>query len=109
LTVEYGPQLQLCLLFRTKGNGAYDLGIAGLSREANMKYATLGNTGLLVSKLCLGTMTSSPRPSMRRQPHAEAVARIDLSGSRVIVSGGTSGIGVETARALAATGAEVTP
>ena len=46
---------------------------------------------------------------MRRQPHAEAVARIDLSGSRVIVSGGTSGIGVETARALAATGAEVTP
>jgi hypothetical protein len=74
-----------------------------------MEYTTLGNTGLLVSRLCLGTMTSSPRPSMRRQPHAEVVARIDLSGSRVIVSGGASGIGVETARALAAAGAEVTP
>jgi NAD(P)-dependent dehydrogenase (short-subunit alcohol dehydrogenase family) len=39
---------------------------------------------------------------------AEVVAGIDLSGSRVIVTGGASGIGVETARALAAAGAEVT-
>jgi NAD(P)-dependent dehydrogenase (short-subunit alcohol dehydrogenase family) len=39
---------------------------------------------------------------------AEVVAEIDLSGSRVIVTGGASGIGVETARALAAAGAEVT-
>jgi NAD(P)-dependent dehydrogenase (short-subunit alcohol dehydrogenase family) len=39
---------------------------------------------------------------------AEVVAGIDLSGSRVIVTGGASGIGLETARALAATGAEVT-
>jgi NAD(P)-dependent dehydrogenase (short-subunit alcohol dehydrogenase family) len=33
---------------------------------------------------------------------------IDLSGKRVIVTGAASGIGVETARALAGTGAEVT-
>lgn len=33
---------------------------------------------------------------------------IDLTGRRAIVTGGSSGIGVETARALAATGAEVT-
>ena len=40
---------------------------------------------------------------------AEEVARdIDLTGRRVIVTGGASGIGVETARALAGTGADVT-
>jgi NAD(P)-dependent dehydrogenase (short-subunit alcohol dehydrogenase family) len=39
---------------------------------------------------------------------AEVVSGIDLAGSRVIVTGGASGIGLETARALAATGAEVT-
>jgi NAD(P)-dependent dehydrogenase (short-subunit alcohol dehydrogenase family) len=39
---------------------------------------------------------------------AEVAAGIDLSGKRVIVTGGASGIGVETARALAGTGAEVT-
>ena len=33
---------------------------------------------------------------------------IDLSGRRSIVTGASSGIGIETARALAATGAEVT-
>jgi NAD(P)-dependent dehydrogenase (short-subunit alcohol dehydrogenase family) len=38
----------------------------------------------------------------------EVVAGIDLGGSRVIVTGGASGIGLETARALAAAGAEVT-
>ena len=40
---------------------------------------------------------------------AEEVARgIDLSGKRAIVTGAASGIGVETARALAGTGAAVT-
>jgi NAD(P)-dependent dehydrogenase (short-subunit alcohol dehydrogenase family) len=39
---------------------------------------------------------------------AEVAAGIDLSGRRAIVTGGSSGIGVETARALAGTGAEVT-
>ena len=33
---------------------------------------------------------------------------IDLSGKRAIVTGGSSGLGIETARALAAAGAEVT-
>jgi NAD(P)-dependent dehydrogenase (short-subunit alcohol dehydrogenase family) len=39
---------------------------------------------------------------------AEVVAGVDLTGRRAIVTGGSSGIGVETARALAATNAEVT-
>ena len=39
---------------------------------------------------------------------AEVIDGIDLSGRRAIVTGGSSGIGVETARALAAAGAEVT-
>src|SRR5215831_17801999 len=39
---------------------------------------------------------------------AEVIAGIDLSGKRTIVTGGSSGIGVETARALASAGAEVT-
>jgi NAD(P)-dependent dehydrogenase (short-subunit alcohol dehydrogenase family) len=39
---------------------------------------------------------------------AEVAAGIDLSGRRAIVTGGASGIGIETARALAGAGAEVT-
>ncbi|MGB3634022.1 MAG: SDR family NAD(P)-dependent oxidoreductase [Rubrobacteraceae bacterium] len=38
----------------------------------------------------------------------EVLAGIDLSGKRMIVTGSSSGIGVETARALAGAGAEVT-
>jgi NAD(P)-dependent dehydrogenase (short-subunit alcohol dehydrogenase family) len=43
-----------------------------------------------------------------RTTAAEVAKGIDLSGKRVIVTGGASGIGVETARALAGIGAEVT-
>ncbi len=39
---------------------------------------------------------------------AEVVAGIDLTGKRAIVTGASSGIGVETARSLASAGAEVT-
>jgi len=39
---------------------------------------------------------------------AEVIAGIDLAGRRTIVTGGSSGIGIETARALAGAGAEVT-
>jgi NAD(P)-dependent dehydrogenase (short-subunit alcohol dehydrogenase family) len=39
---------------------------------------------------------------------AEVVAGIDLSGRRAIVTGASSGIGIETARALAGAGADVT-
>src|ERR1700691_5761271 len=39
---------------------------------------------------------------------AEIVANVDLHGRRVVVTGAGSGIGIETARALASAGAEVT-
>ena len=39
---------------------------------------------------------------------AEVIAGVDLSGKRAIVTGGASGIGIETARALADAGADVT-
>ncbi len=39
---------------------------------------------------------------------ADVLAGVDLTGKRAIVTGGSSGLGLETARALAAAGAEVT-
>src|ERR1700709_1409420 len=38
----------------------------------------------------------------------DVISSVDLSGKNAIVTGGSSGIGVETARALASAGADVT-
>jgi NAD(P)-dependent dehydrogenase (short-subunit alcohol dehydrogenase family) len=58
-------------------------------------------------------MSEQPRTRIRtpfdaHSTAAEVVAGIDLSGKRAIVTGGSSGIGVESARALVDAGAEVT-
>ncbi len=53
-------------------------------------------------------MTQIKTPFGRHSTAAEVVKGIDLFGKRAIVTGGASGIGIETARALALTGAEVT-
>jgi NAD(P)-dependent dehydrogenase (short-subunit alcohol dehydrogenase family) len=47
-------------------------------------------------------------PFSAQSTAAEVIAGIDLTGRRTIVTGGASGIGIETARALAGAGAEVT-
>ena len=47
-------------------------------------------------------------PFSRHSTASEVIDGVDLSGKRAIVTGAGSGIGIETARALASAGAEVT-
>jgi NAD(P)-dependent dehydrogenase (short-subunit alcohol dehydrogenase family) len=54
------------------------------------------------------TITRVTTPFGFETTAAEVLDGVDLSGKRAIVTGGASGIGVETARALAGAGAEVT-
>ncbi|WP_235854761.1 SDR family NAD(P)-dependent oxidoreductase [Nonomuraea aridisoli] len=53
-------------------------------------------------------MTRIRTPFDTKTTAAEILAGVDLSGRRIIVTGGTSGIGLETVRALEGAGAEVT-
>ncbi|MEV7077940.1 SDR family NAD(P)-dependent oxidoreductase [Streptomyces sp. NPDC093516] len=53
-------------------------------------------------------MTLTTTPFGPRATAAEVLDGVDLSGRRMIVTGGASGLGVETVRALAGAGAEVT-
>jgi NAD(P)-dependent dehydrogenase (short-subunit alcohol dehydrogenase family) len=65
--------------------------------------------GVLLGKRL--TMTSHARistPFTRDSTADDVLAGVDLHGRRAIVTGATSGIGPETARALASAGAEVT-
>jgi len=55
-----------------------------------------------------GTTSRITTPFDARSTAAEVVEGLDLSGKRAIVTGGASGIGIETARALAGAGAAVT-
>jgi len=54
------------------------------------------------------TITQVTTPFGFETTAAEVVEGVDLSGKRAIVTGGASGIGIETARALAGAGADVT-
>src|SRR4051812_33637872 len=54
------------------------------------------------------TATRLTTPFDATSTAADVLAGVELSGRRAIVTGGASGIGLETARALAGAGAEVT-
>ncbi|MEV4197720.1 SDR family NAD(P)-dependent oxidoreductase [Micromonospora globbae] len=54
------------------------------------------------------TSTRVSTPFTNETTALEVVRGVDLTGRRAVVTGGTSGIGVETARALAQAGADVT-
>ncbi|WP_089157305.1 SDR family NAD(P)-dependent oxidoreductase [Micromonospora sp. NBS 11-29] len=54
------------------------------------------------------TSTPVTTPFSRETTALEVVRDLDLTGRRAVVTGGASGIGVETARALASAGADVT-
>ncbi len=53
-------------------------------------------------------MSRITTPFKAESTAAEVIAGVDLTGKRAVVTGGASGIGLETARALATAGAEVT-
>lgn len=53
-------------------------------------------------------MTLITTPFTARATAAEVLAGVDLTGRRMIVTGGASGLGTETVRALAGAGAQVT-
>lgn len=56
----------------------------------------------------MATRTGITTPFTSRSTASDVIAGIDLTGRRAVVTGAASGIGVETARALADVGAEVT-
>jgi NAD(P)-dependent dehydrogenase (short-subunit alcohol dehydrogenase family) len=67
-----------------------------------------GRRGAASPRPGMGTPAPGPTPFGSASTAAEVVAGVDLAGRRAIITGGASGIGAQTARALAGAGASVT-
>ncbi|KJH51426.1 oxidoreductase, short chain dehydrogenase/reductase family protein [Dictyocaulus viviparus] len=65
------------------------------------------NVNDLTAKLSTSTTTERTRKYGSRTTALEAIAEVDLTGRTILITGTTSGIGMETARALALKGARV--
>lgn len=89
------------------GSHGRGVGADGLQRLARKTGARLKGRGTTQAGRS-ATITRITTSFGFRSTAAEVAKGIDLSGRRVIVTGGASGIGLETARALAGIGAEVT-
>src|SRR6476469_8982689 len=63
---------------------------------------------VITNSIAMTPHTRITTPFNRETTADEVLARLDLTGRRAIVTEGASGIGAETARALASAGAEVT-
>src|SRR5436305_2358023 len=55
-----------------------------------------------------GRMSPITTPFDFHSTASDVARRLDLSGKRAIITGGAAGIGLETTRALAAAGAQIT-
>src|SRR6202035_1321757 len=81
-------------------------GCRGLRAGPGQRRAPLGRIARARGEMTAPDLITTPFGF--HSTAAEVIKDIDLSGKRAIVTGGSSGIGVETARALAGAGAEVT-
>src|SRR5436309_367396 len=73
-----------------------------ITRTSRTRALSRRDTGRMAQRALIKT------PFGFESTAAEVIAGIDLTGKRAIVTGGSSGIGVETARTLAGAGADVT-
>src|SRR4051794_3337372 len=81
---------------------------AGAPRVALIFPGSVGIWLPVTPRRTLAAMTLISTPFGFSSTAAEVAAGIDLTGKRAIVTGASSGIGIETARALAGAGAQVT-
>jgi NAD(P)-dependent dehydrogenase (short-subunit alcohol dehydrogenase family) len=87
------------------------LGPVSSTRDPSPEGSKTGAIAFVQAQVIRSLNSHMPRiltPFGFHSTAAQVAAGIDLSGRRAIVTGAASGIGIETARALALTGADVT-
>lgn len=94
---------------RTRQKSAHQLMRASLEDAANNRFASSSHVARTRRETYTSnTMNEIATPFGFDATALEVLQGVDLSGQRAIVTGGASGLGLETARALAHAGADVT-